>query len=204
VRGGRVSAAHRRAQDEQAWSAEVDSRHRGGSGCLDRNSVFISGALRFVPGNETPRLRHVGMVHSAVMRTACGKATGGAVSKAFEQMVVEPLTRYENIMARSEELWVSRGLLYIWRDQLDPVEQSEVRQRTCASRRFAKMPANRNAAWRRRFAVGAAPDGRGDGCAGPQFSRSPWSIGVGMLMTDHCLSCAGSASSRTDHLVIHA
>jgi transposase-like protein len=37
-------------------------------------------------------------------------------------MAVERMKRCENIVALSEELGVSRRLLYRWRDQLDPVE----------------------------------------------------------------------------------
>ena len=49
----------------------------------------------------------------------------GRYPKAFKQMAVERLTRCENIVALSQELGVSRRLLYTWRDQLEPVEQSE-------------------------------------------------------------------------------
>jgi transposase-like protein len=41
---------------------------------------------------------------------------------AFRQMAVERMKRCENIMALSEELGVARRLLYLWRQQLDPVE----------------------------------------------------------------------------------
>lgn len=41
---------------------------------------------------------------------------------AFRQMAVERMKRCENIVALSEELGVSRRLLYRWRDQLDPIE----------------------------------------------------------------------------------
>jgi transposase-like protein len=37
-------------------------------------------------------------------------------------MAVERMKRCENIVALSEELGVSRRLLYRWRDQLDPIE----------------------------------------------------------------------------------
>ena len=40
----------------------------------------------------------------------------------FRQMAVERMKRCENIVALSEELGVSRRLLYRWRDQLDPIE----------------------------------------------------------------------------------
>jgi transposase-like protein len=40
-------------------------------------------------------------------------------------MAVERLNQCENIVALSQELGVSRRLLYTWRDQLDPVERSE-------------------------------------------------------------------------------
>jgi transposase-like protein len=40
----------------------------------------------------------------------------------FRQMAVERMKRCENIVALSEELGVSRRLLYRWRHQLDPVE----------------------------------------------------------------------------------
>src|SRR5665213_616561 len=40
----------------------------------------------------------------------------------FRQMAVERMKRCENITARSEELGVARRLLYLWRDQLDPIE----------------------------------------------------------------------------------
>jgi transposase-like protein len=40
----------------------------------------------------------------------------------FRQMAVERMKRCENMVALSEELGVSRRLLYRWRDQLDPIE----------------------------------------------------------------------------------
>ena len=40
----------------------------------------------------------------------------------FRQLAVERMKRCENIVALSEELGVSRQLLYRWRHQLDPVE----------------------------------------------------------------------------------
>jgi transposase-like protein len=39
----------------------------------------------------------------------------------FRQLAVERMKRCENIVALSEELGVSRRLLYRWRHQLDPV-----------------------------------------------------------------------------------
>lgn len=48
----------------------------------------------------------------------------GRYPKAFKQMAVERLNQCENIVALSQELGVSRRLLYTWRDQLDPVERS--------------------------------------------------------------------------------
>jgi transposase-like protein len=49
----------------------------------------------------------------------------GRYPKAFRQMAVERLNHCENIVALSQELAVSRRLLYTWRDRLDPVERSE-------------------------------------------------------------------------------
>ena len=49
----------------------------------------------------------------------------GRYPKAFKQLAVERLNQCENIVALSQELGVSRRLLYTWRDQLDPVERSE-------------------------------------------------------------------------------
>src|SRR6202140_857842 len=40
----------------------------------------------------------------------------------FRRMAVERMKRCENIVALSEELGVSRRLLYRWRHQLDPVD----------------------------------------------------------------------------------
>ena len=40
----------------------------------------------------------------------------------FRRMAVERMKNCENITALSEELGVARRLLYIWRDQLDPIE----------------------------------------------------------------------------------
>lgn len=49
----------------------------------------------------------------------------GRYPKAFRQMAVERLNQCENIVALSQELGVSRRLLYTWREKLDPVERSE-------------------------------------------------------------------------------
>ena len=49
----------------------------------------------------------------------------GRYPKVFKQRAVERLNQCENIVALSQELGVSRRLLYTWRDQLDPVERSE-------------------------------------------------------------------------------
>ena len=40
---------------------------------------------------------------------------------AFRQMAVERMKHCENIVALSEELGISRRLLYRWRHQLDPI-----------------------------------------------------------------------------------
>jgi transposase-like protein len=40
-------------------------------------------------------------------------------------MAVERLNQCENIVALSQELGVSRRLLYTWREKLEPVERSE-------------------------------------------------------------------------------
>jgi transposase-like protein len=40
----------------------------------------------------------------------------------FRQLAMERMKRCENIVALSEQLGVSRQLLYRWRDQLDPIE----------------------------------------------------------------------------------
>jgi len=50
------------------------------------------------------------------------KRRKGRHPAAFRQMAVERMKHCENIVALSEELGVSRRLLYRWRDQLDPVE----------------------------------------------------------------------------------
>ena len=49
----------------------------------------------------------------------------GRYPKAFKQRAVARLNQCENIVALSQELGVSRRLLYTRRDQLDPVERSE-------------------------------------------------------------------------------
>lgn len=49
----------------------------------------------------------------------------GRYPKAFKQMAVERLNQCENIVALSQELGVSRRLLYTWREKLEPVERSE-------------------------------------------------------------------------------
>jgi len=49
------------------------------------------------------------------------KKRKGRYPAAFRQMAVERMKHCENIVALSEELDVSRRLLYRWRDQLDPV-----------------------------------------------------------------------------------
>jgi transposase-like protein len=46
----------------------------------------------------------------------------GRYPNEFRRMAGERLKSCENIVALSEELGVHRGLLYKWRDQLDPVE----------------------------------------------------------------------------------
>src|SRR2546427_6200675 len=49
----------------------------------------------------------------------------GRYPKAFRQMAVDRLNHCENIVALSQELGVSRRLLYAWREKLEPVERSE-------------------------------------------------------------------------------
>ena len=49
----------------------------------------------------------------------------GKFPKAFRQMAVERLNQCENIVALSQELGVSRRLLYTWREKLEPVERGE-------------------------------------------------------------------------------
>jgi transposase len=50
------------------------------------------------------------------------KKRKGRHPAAFRQAAVERMKRCENIVALSEELGVSRRLLYRWRHQLDPVD----------------------------------------------------------------------------------
>jgi transposase-like protein len=50
------------------------------------------------------------------------KKRKGRHPAAFRQAAVERMKRCENIVALSEELCVSRRLLYRWRHQLDPVD----------------------------------------------------------------------------------
>ena len=45
--------------------------------------------------------------------------------KEFRRMGVERLKTCDNIVALSQELGVHRRLLYKWRDQLDPIEESD-------------------------------------------------------------------------------
>jgi transposase-like protein len=54
-----------------------------------------------------------------------GKRRVGRYPKAFKQMAVERLNQGENIVALSQELGVSRRLLYTWREKLEPVESGE-------------------------------------------------------------------------------
>ena len=49
----------------------------------------------------------------------------GRYPKAFKQMAVERLNQCENIVALSQELGVSRRLLYTWREKLAPLESRE-------------------------------------------------------------------------------
>ena len=49
----------------------------------------------------------------------------GRYPKAFKQLAVERLNQCENIVALSQELGVSRRLLYTWREKLEPVESGE-------------------------------------------------------------------------------
>jgi transposase-like protein len=49
----------------------------------------------------------------------------GRYPKAFKQRAVERLNQCENIVALSQELGVSRRLLYTWREKLEPVERGE-------------------------------------------------------------------------------
>ena len=49
----------------------------------------------------------------------------GRYPKEFRRMAVERLKSCDNIVALARELGVHRRLLYKWRDQLDPMEESE-------------------------------------------------------------------------------
>ena len=49
----------------------------------------------------------------------------GRYPKAFKQRAVERLNQCENIVALSQELGLSRRLLYTWREKLEPVESGE-------------------------------------------------------------------------------
>ena len=48
----------------------------------------------------------------------------GRYPKAFKQMAVERLNQCENSVALSQELGVSRQLLYTWRGKLEPRESN--------------------------------------------------------------------------------
>ncbi len=49
----------------------------------------------------------------------------GRYPKEFRRMAVERLKSCDNIVALAQELGVHRRLLYKWRDQLEPMEESE-------------------------------------------------------------------------------
>jgi transposase-like protein len=49
----------------------------------------------------------------------------GRYPKAFKQRAVARLNQCENIVALSQELGVSRRLLYTWREKLEPVESGD-------------------------------------------------------------------------------
>jgi transposase-like protein len=49
----------------------------------------------------------------------------GRYPKEFRRMAVERLKGCDNIVALAQELGVHRRLLYKWRDQLEPMEESE-------------------------------------------------------------------------------
>ena len=49
----------------------------------------------------------------------------GRYPKAFKQRAVERLNQCENIVALSQELGVSRRLLYTWREKLEPVKSGD-------------------------------------------------------------------------------
>jgi transposase-like protein len=46
----------------------------------------------------------------------------GKFPKAFRQMAVARLTQCDNIVELAKELGISRRLLYMWREKLEPVE----------------------------------------------------------------------------------
>lgn len=46
----------------------------------------------------------------------------GRYPKAFQQMAVEQLNQCENIVELAKELGISRRLLYMWREKLQPLE----------------------------------------------------------------------------------
>ena len=58
----------------------------------------------------------------------------GRYPKAFKQRAVARLNPCENIVALSQELGVSRRLLYTWREKLEPVESGEGPQRLRGNR----------------------------------------------------------------------
>ena len=49
----------------------------------------------------------------------------GRYPKAFKQRAVERLNQCEHIVALSQELGVSRRLLYTWREKLEPVKSGD-------------------------------------------------------------------------------
>jgi len=49
----------------------------------------------------------------------------GRYPKGFRRMAVERLKSCDNIVVLAQELGVHRRLLYKWRDQLEPMEESE-------------------------------------------------------------------------------
>ena len=55
-----------------------------------------------------------------------GKRRVGRYPLAFRQMAVDRLHKCDNVVALSEELGVHRRLLYKWRQQLEPLENSDV------------------------------------------------------------------------------
>ena len=54
-----------------------------------------------------------------------GKQRVGRYSKEFRRMAVERLKTCDNIVALSQELGIHRRLLYKWRDQFAPFDESE-------------------------------------------------------------------------------